>query len=475
MTVLKIFKIWTSSTRNKATVSPLRQLPPEILLEIFSWTPPSILNVRRHGSLNLAESPWVDVLSRVCSRWRAVPLSSPSLWSVIAVNYGALGYEEVSSYPASMLQAQLSRSRAQNLRLHFYGSEQYAPGPQLEFFILLTTPAQSIRLEEVSLSLTFSLLPLLINLRNETFPQLRRLYLHRDAAHSRQYLIRAFETAPALTDVCIFNEHHDIPVHLPVRQLTRYSVDGLWDMHRCILQHARLILVEARVDIRFGVVPPPGPREEGDVIELPPAGEKFETYATSLQALVLRSGCPLRRLFVTGNFTTEDTLEILHALPSVKELTVIVDSYSARTEAEHLLICLTPHLDDEDVSVNGIEMSSSCTTPPTLVAAGRPTTISLGCGNGIHISVPGGTPTSWTRVQASSACLTGPMARRGIRIDPKKKNKHPNIKVLLELYASGYARGEGGGGGDGWVVVRVFVDLVCGVIRMFDGGCGAYG
>ncbi|KAK7031822.1 hypothetical protein R3P38DRAFT_2925787 [Favolaschia claudopus] len=100
-------------------------MPPELLLQIFSWTLPSILTVHRHGSLNLADSSWV--LCHVCSRWRAVALSSPSLWSLIAVNYGGLGYEEVFPYPVSLLQAQLSRSRAK--KLHFYGSEQYASPP----------------------------------------------------------------------------------------------------------------------------------------------------------------------------------------------------------------------------------------------------------------------------------------------------------------------------------------------------------
>ncbi|KAK7031821.1 hypothetical protein R3P38DRAFT_2925786, partial [Favolaschia claudopus] len=139
----------------------------------------------------------------------------------------------------------------------------------------------------------------------------------------------------------------------------RYSIDGLWDMHRHILQHARFALVETRVDVRFGIVLPPDPRKEGDVMALPP---------------------------LTGNFTAEDTLEIPHALPSVKELAVIVDSYSARTDREHLLLRLTPHLDNEDVSDDGFEIGSSYTTTPTLVAARHLTTIFLGCDNGMQLA-----------------------------------------------------------------------------------------
>ncbi|KAK7031834.1 ABC protein [Favolaschia claudopus] len=452
--------------KNKAIVSPLRRLPPELLLEIFSWTLPSILTVRRHGSLNLAESPWA--LSRVCSRWRAVALSSPFLWSLIAVNYGGLGYEDVSPYPASMLQAQLSRSRAQNLRIHFYGSEQYTPAPQRQLFMLLTSPAQSTRLEELSLSVTCRLLPLLVNLENESFPKLRRLYLQWDAAHSRQrptaqQLIRSFETAPTLADVGIFHEHYYVPVHLPVRQLTRYSIDGPWDMHRHILRHARFGLVEARVDVRFGVVPPPGPREEEDVIELPalrrlyikhsavvldylrtpsleevalccPKGEKFEAYATSLQALVARSRCPLRRLCITGNFNAEDTVKVLHAVPSVKELAVIVDSYSARTEAEHLLICLTPPLHDEDVSNDGCEIGSSGTTTPTLVAAAHLTTISLGCDNGTRVAFELFHSMLRARWDSDDCALHTAKLFVDSEVGMSTK-KHPHREVLLDLYA----------------------------------------
>ncbi|KAJ6580786.1 hypothetical protein B0H19DRAFT_894069, partial [Mycena capillaripes] len=66
-------------TQNTAILSPLRRLPPEVLGEIFSWTMPSVNDALDLGRFDTgANSPWV--LTRVCSRWRAISLSTPSLW-----------------------------------------------------------------------------------------------------------------------------------------------------------------------------------------------------------------------------------------------------------------------------------------------------------------------------------------------------------------------------------------------------------
>ncbi|KAJ7471557.1 hypothetical protein B0H11DRAFT_1867742 [Mycena galericulata] len=60
--------------RHRAAVSTLRRLPSEILLEIFA-------HCRDDNLTNNA--PWGIV--RVCSRWRAVALASPRLWSHFSV------------------------------------------------------------------------------------------------------------------------------------------------------------------------------------------------------------------------------------------------------------------------------------------------------------------------------------------------------------------------------------------------------
>ncbi|KAJ7607906.1 hypothetical protein FB45DRAFT_763797, partial [Roridomyces roridus] len=67
-------------SQSKAALSPMRRMPNEILIEIFVLTVPS---VESDGSwactFSLQKSPWV--LTHVCSRWRAVAISTSALWS----------------------------------------------------------------------------------------------------------------------------------------------------------------------------------------------------------------------------------------------------------------------------------------------------------------------------------------------------------------------------------------------------------
>ncbi|KAJ7780076.1 hypothetical protein DFH07DRAFT_713672, partial [Mycena maculata] len=65
--------------RNTGILSPLRRVPPEVLDEIFSWSLPSVTEALDRG-FNTNNSPWV--LSHISSRWRAIALSIPSLWSL---------------------------------------------------------------------------------------------------------------------------------------------------------------------------------------------------------------------------------------------------------------------------------------------------------------------------------------------------------------------------------------------------------
>ncbi|KAJ6530859.1 hypothetical protein DFH09DRAFT_994426, partial [Mycena vulgaris] len=83
-------------TQHKAILSPIRRIPSEILAEIFSWTLPSVLHVRRRRALNVADSPWV--LTHTSGRWRAVALSTPLLWSLVAIEF-----DEASFYSLPML------------------------------------------------------------------------------------------------------------------------------------------------------------------------------------------------------------------------------------------------------------------------------------------------------------------------------------------------------------------------------------
>ncbi|KAJ7609167.1 hypothetical protein FB45DRAFT_1128074, partial [Roridomyces roridus] len=87
--------------RHEAILSPIRRAPPEILGEIFSWTLPCSF---REANLedcdfDLTRSPWV--LTHVCSLWRAVAISMPSLWSLILLRYD---HDHKAHYPLAAVQ-----------------------------------------------------------------------------------------------------------------------------------------------------------------------------------------------------------------------------------------------------------------------------------------------------------------------------------------------------------------------------------
>ncbi|KAJ6580778.1 hypothetical protein B0H19DRAFT_899166, partial [Mycena capillaripes] len=65
-------------TRNTAILSALRRLPAEVLEEIFSWTLPPANHTLDFSGFDMGVSPWI--LTRISSHWRAVALSTSSLW-----------------------------------------------------------------------------------------------------------------------------------------------------------------------------------------------------------------------------------------------------------------------------------------------------------------------------------------------------------------------------------------------------------
>ncbi|KAJ7113998.1 hypothetical protein C8R44DRAFT_229803 [Mycena epipterygia] len=220
----------TYYAQNKAILSPLRRMPPEVLGEIFSWTLPTLRTARHpRRRRDFTDSPWV--LAQVCSRWRAVALSLPSLWSLFVIKFSWTWM-----YPLSMVETQIAR--AQTLKIHFYGSQTKNSRPQIEMFHLLAE--HSSRWEELRVSLTSDLFPLLASLRHR-LPSLRRLWIQWSDPKSQvgAESINCFEVAPSLLNAGFSNRHRHVPILLPAHQLTRYYLEGPWEMHAGMLKLAR--------------------------------------------------------------------------------------------------------------------------------------------------------------------------------------------------------------------------------------------
>ncbi|KAF7356296.1 F-box domain-containing protein [Mycena venus] len=345
-------------TWNKAIFSPLRRIPPEVLREIFSWTLPSIRDALHSGRFEMGQSPWV--LTQVCSRWRAVSISTPSLWSQVAIDYPQ-NLRTSSTYSLSLVEAQIQRS--QKLKIHFYGNHKMDSRVQIQMFELLSQ--HSSHWEELSIGLTSAIAPLLTSLRDR-IPSLARLWIQWDGWQGQIGIpsIDCFETAPSLVDVGVLNKHRFLPILLPAYQLTRYEVDCPWEEHRRILTQT-LGLIEARVYVDFDEEPWPDPNEIIGLLQLQRlyvSDPQILRYlmAPALKGLALlgapedgsellshfhsfldRSSCRLQRLCFRGHPTPSTTTEILQKCPSITELVLVHDDDNARESINALIASLT--------------------------------------------------------------------------------------------------------------------------------------
>ncbi|KAJ7654652.1 hypothetical protein DFH06DRAFT_1047401 [Mycena polygramma] len=338
-------------------------MPPEILSEIFGWTLLSVRDTCRRQKSRITDSPWV--FTHVSRRWRTVSVSNPSLWSLVVIAYHS---HPSASYPVAMVETQISR--AHTLKVHFHGYET-SDTPQLEIFQSLAKHAS--RWEELSLTLTSFLVPLLADLRG-CLPLLRRLWIQW-ADHTSQAAaesIRCFETAPSLVDIGVNNEFRFIPVSFPTQQLTRYELDAPSDIHRGMLKLCTN-LREACITISFNNSRGSGPSEFIELLYLrrlyvsaPLAltflklplleeismclqPEEADNGLMNLQSLLMRSSCRIRKLCIEGCIDAPKAAEVLHKFPSIVDLAIIADTPAASATAGVLLDILDKQVSGSSV------------------------------------------------------------------------------------------------------------------------------
>ncbi|KAF7371093.1 F-box domain-containing protein [Mycena sanguinolenta] len=330
--------------QNRAILSPVRRIPTEILGDIFWWTLPSIRDLERSG-FDFRNSPWL--LTHISSRWRAISIATSSLWLCIVIDYSEIRHKgprgPSSEHHLSLVEAQIQRSRAQQLQVHFYACLEMNSRAQIQMFELLSQ--HSSRWEGLSLGLSSKIFPSLATLRGR-LPSLKRLWVQWDDSEtdSVESLLDCFQTASSLVDVGVFNEYRHVPMCLPAPQLTRYGLTGSWSIHECILQGAPN-LVEAHIGCVFDLE-----LWSGSLIELQrlqrlyisdwlilsvlkaPALQELAVslypdegprYLNCLRDFVNRSLCSLRRICHRKSPEAHTIIEILKSFPSLTELVLI--------------------------------------------------------------------------------------------------------------------------------------------------------
>ncbi|KAJ7737086.1 hypothetical protein B0H16DRAFT_108226 [Mycena metata] len=342
--------------RTRAPLSPLRRMPPEVLGEIFSWTMNPVLDRLRQGRIDTSRSPWL--LTQICSPWRSVAVSTPSLWSQVTIDYSESANNS-STYSLSLVEAQLQRSRANKLTVYFYGSEELEPASQNKMFALLLQHAS--RWEGLSLGITSAIIPLIPTPRDR-LPSLKRLWVQWDADSPEVAVsIESFQGSTSLLDVGICIAYRNVHIPFPAERLTRYELKAPWRTHQGILEAAPG-LVEACIHISPDDEPWP---ESGERLELSQLRRLFVSHsrildrflAPALEELALecqwgsltthidlffeRSSCRPRRLALTGTLEAHTTITILHKFTSITELTVEVDDSSSSDELHNLMVFLS--------------------------------------------------------------------------------------------------------------------------------------
>ncbi|KAJ7439945.1 hypothetical protein FB451DRAFT_142534 [Mycena latifolia] len=298
--------------RGSGILSVIRQLPGDVLGEIFSHT---IGDVPRRGILR--RSPWV--LGRVCRRWRATSLALPTLWSNID-----------SGLPMPILQAHLERSGACGLtiRLIYSDSDMKAMGSIIDC---------SSRWESADIQMGTNILPILERIRSKV-PMLRHLK-YGDSTDVES--CTAFQIAPKLSSVVITGTGKP-PLHLPWAQITHLrqripNVDGLSQLATARnvveltltnLVSLTLSLALARGLLEAPILELPCLRtlfvDDGEFLNflvLPALEDIYLSHRTwTLVSLIERSACLLRRFTTEEQCGFPDLFPILHHTPALLDL-----------------------------------------------------------------------------------------------------------------------------------------------------------
>ncbi|KAJ7631612.1 hypothetical protein DFH06DRAFT_1101562 [Mycena polygramma] len=324
---------------HRAIISPLRRLPPEILGLVFSHTIPPLDELERmmeYTSFKFGtdSSPWV--LTRICSRWRNISMSSPSLWTNIVLSSTLLGdpaTSEVGSfdtsdeelplveYPLDMLNAQLTRSG----NAPFTVVVRVLNLPNNTLTVLLESSTRWVRLALPNgSSLCTSL--------SGRVPSLREIEI------TESWTIRSNNNnvlvAPALHHIWL--QAHFVPFILPWTQITCYQARGTWAQHLDVLP-LMVNLLEAHLFLLIGdpggsqvIVPSlrrlylQGRSLIPDTLILPALEDLF-IFDVPFESFswLQHSPCQAKRLAITiSGYAAENIFDFFQQFPSVTDLTI---------------------------------------------------------------------------------------------------------------------------------------------------------
>ncbi|TFK54540.1 hypothetical protein OE88DRAFT_1655250 [Heliocybe sulcata] len=210
---------------HKSVVSPWRRLLPELVIEIMRYCATDKLCPSQHHDF---ENPFV--IGQVCSAWRDVALSTPSLWTNVHVTVSTLS--TVSQAQALERLLQRSHPHFLTLKVEYQPLQIHQSGAPLQ--VIHTLRKSSERWRSLDVSLTGSLLEALVD--SAPLPNLETLVLRSSwmynpypppATHESLPRGTTFKGAPALRKLNLSNTYLNTSTIIdcfPLEQLTELDI-----------------------------------------------------------------------------------------------------------------------------------------------------------------------------------------------------------------------------------------------------------
>jgi hypothetical protein len=211
----------TTLAIRRASISPLRRLPPEILGYIFFLTVPPIRYLRP----NSCASPLI--LREICKAWKAIAESTSNLWSSINLDFS---HNEVDAQLSDGAQGWLLRSSRHliDIQIIFPRYSLAADqAPNLDQFFEMLMPFV-IRWRYVSLRMSLDMMQRLLGCHAPPLPMLHSLELCLSSDAVNVPTVSLANSATALHHIILRKQiAGSKSLVLPWHQLTRLVMKGL--------------------------------------------------------------------------------------------------------------------------------------------------------------------------------------------------------------------------------------------------------
>jgi hypothetical protein len=346
--------------KHRASLSPVRRLPPEVLGEVFLHCLPD----KDFVTPAPLEPPLL--LANVCTMWRLIALSTAGLWSSIAVNVTGV---DVRPHKG-LIELWVKRSGSHPLSFQILGELKSAnglsvPGGQtaapslLDVFIPHHTRWWKIHLEYNGLGIETGLNRIPDSI---TFPSLEDIYLERSIFFDSRDLTRIasmIEAAPRLRRLSWISSSEYRRLTIPWAQLTLLNLTGsiLFGDHCLgIIQNCPMLKSGSFVII--------GPLANSELY--PFKNARFVHH--NLELLEIRT---------QGDF--KEFLERL-TLPRLRNLSIEMGYFDVNTDGSQRKWPQAQFMDllsRSGCSLEALELSNADITPQELIACLRCTSLSL--------------------------------------------------------------------------------------------------